>query len=430
MTIIPRGLSEILKNRHFLKLWISQVLSMTAGDMLTFLLAIRIYQLTNNNFIVSVYIALVGIPPVIFSVIAGAYADNHNRKKILAVSNLLRVGILFLFLIFHGNPYLLMALAFSIATVSQFFGPAESATIPNLVRRDQYYLANSMFMFTNYIAFLIGYSLAGPALFYLKDQTIFIVLLLMYIVAFTANYLLPSQKHHLLSKKEMGLYGNAFKKIFHDILEGFKILKNNKPILFSIIQMAVVFSAERAVVALFPDLAAKYFHYSVADLSYYLVLPVGIGAFAGAILINKVKKIFPKRKIINWSLIIDGLVLLAIPFYYFALHLGPLYLKAATCFAGFTSGLVDVFIIVTAQTLIHETSADESRGRIFGNLMGFVNLVNVPVVLLVGFLASFFRVTTIIGIVGLVVTIFGLSCRYFYKRNIKPETNSISTQTT
>lgn len=430
MITIPKGFSEILKNRNFLKLWISQVLSMTAGDMLTFLLAIRIYQLTGNNFIVSAYIALVGIPPVIFSVIAGAYADNHNRKKILAVSNLLRVFILFLFLAFHLNPYLLMVLAFCIATVSQFFGPAESATIPNLVRRDQYYLANSMFMFTTYIAFLIGYSLAGPALFYLKDQTIFIVLLAMYIVAFFSNYLLPAQNQHLLGKKEAGVYGNAFKKIFHDIYEGFKILKNNKPIFFSIIQMAIVFSAERAVIALFPDLAAKYFHFSVAQLSYYLVLPVGIGAFAGAILINKVKKIFPKRKIINWSLIVDGLVLLAIPFYYFALRLGPFYLKASTCFLGFASGLVDVFIIVTAQTLIHETSSDESRGRIFGNLMGFVNLVNVPVVLLVGFLASFYRVTTIIGVVGLVVTVFGLSCRYIYKRNIKPANTPISSRTT
>ncbi|MFA5069727.1 MAG: MFS transporter [Patescibacteria group bacterium] len=419
MTIIPRGLSEILKNRHFLKLWLSQVLSMTAGDMLTFLLAIRIYQLTNNNFIVSVYIALVGIPPVVFSVIAGAYADNHNRKRILAVSNLLRVGILFLFLAFHANPYILMALAFCIATVSQFFGPAESATIPNLVRRDQYYLANSMFMFTNYTAFLIGYSLAGPALFYLKDQTIFVVLLIMYIVAFGANYLLPSQSQHLLMKKEAGVYGNALKKIFHDIGEGFKILKNNKPVLFSIIQMAIVFSAERAVIALFPDLASKYFHFSVAELSYYLVLPVGIGAFAGAVLVNQIKKRFAKRKIINWSLIVDGIVLLAIPFYYFALNLGPVYLKIATCSLGFASGLVDVFIIVTAQTLIHESTADESRGRIFGNLMGVVNLVNVPVVLVVGFLASFYPVTTIIGIVGLIVTVFGLSCRFFYKRNLR-----------
>lgn len=417
--IIPRGLAEILKNRHFLKLWLSQVLSMTAGDMLTFLLAIRVYQLTSNNFIVSVYIALVGIPPVVFSVIAGAYADNHNRKKILAVSNLLRVGILLLFLSFHANAYVLMALAFCVATVSQFFGPAESATIPNLVRRDQYYLANSMFMFTNYTAFLIGYSLAGPALFYLKDQTIFVFLLFMYIVAFGANYLLPAQNQHLSEKQAVKSYGNAFRKIFYDIAEGFKILKNNKPVLFSIMQMAVVFSAERAVIALFPDLAHKYFHFSVADMSYYLVLPVGIGAFAGAILINQVKKVFAKRKIINWSLIIDGLVLLAIPFYYLALNFGPIFLKVGTCLLGFTSGLVDVFIIVTAQTLIHETTADESRGRIFGNLMGFVNLVNIPVVLLVGFLASFYRVTTIIGIVGLVVTLFGLICRYYYKRNLR-----------
>ena len=55
-----------------------------------------------------------------------------------------------------------MVLAFCIATVSQFFGPAESATIPNLVRRDQYYLANSMFMFTTQQVVRMQAALNGP----------------------------------------------------------------------------------------------------------------------------------------------------------------------------------------------------------------------------------------------------------------------------
>jgi len=413
-----KGLSEILKNKHFVKLWISQIFSMSASNMLTFLLAIRIYQLTNNNFIVSIYVALVSIPPILFSVVAGAFADNHNRKKILTFSNLLRILIIVAFLVFSKNYYLLMFLAFCVSTISQFFGPAENATIPRLVKREQLYLANSMFMFTTYTAFLVGYSLAGPLLFYLNDRPVFLILLIMYTIAMIANMLLPSQEISLKEKEKFNRYTNIIKRYFYEIIEGWRIIKNNKVILYSILQMTIVFSAERGVIALLPELADKFFKYTVSEISYYLVLPIGLGAFAGAILINEIKKHFASRKIINWSLVLDGLILLAIPFYYLVLPFGEKSLKLATSVVSFLSGLADVFIIVTAQTLIHKTSKDESRGRIFGNLMAFMNIISVPLILLVGFLASFYQVTVIIGVMGVFVTIFGLISRFFYKRSL------------
>lgn len=415
----PRGFSNILKNNNFLKLWISQIFSMSACNMLTFLLAIRIYQLTENNFIVSIYVALVSIPPIIFSIIAGAFADNHNRKKILTFSNLFRVLLLVAFLFLNKNPFALMVLAFLVSTISQFFGPAESATIPNLVKKDQLFLANSLFMFTTYAAFLIGYSLAGPLLFHLTDRLVFSLLLVMYSVAMVANILLPSQKHHLEVKKKTFQYGNALKKLFHDILDGWRAIKNNKVILYSILQMTFILAVERGVIALLPDLAKKYFQYNTDEISYYLLIPVGLGALTGAILINKVKKYFPKRKIINWSLIIDGLVLLAIPFYYVVLPWGGHWLKLATSAFAFASGMADVFIIITAQTLIHESSLNEERGRIFGNLMAFMNIISVPLILLLGFIGSFYNPTVIIGVLGVIVTSFGIMCRFFYKRSLR-----------
>jgi len=416
---IPTNFSNIIKNRNFFKLWVSQIFSMSATNMLTFLLAIRIYQLTGNNFIVSVYVALMSIPPVLFSIIAGAFADNHNRKKILTTSNILRMSILVIFLFVNENPYILMVLAFFVSTISQFFGPAQSASIPNLVSRKQLFLANSMFMFTTYTAFLIGYSLAGPLLFYLNDRPVFLVLLIMYSVAMIANIFLPNLRHHLKIKEKSIEYGNALKRLFHDILVGWKAIKNNKPVLYSILQMTIVLAAERGVIALLPALADEYFKYSTDEMSYYLLIPVGLGAFIGAILINKVKKYLPKRKIIYWSLIVDGFVLLAIPFYYVVLPWGKVWLKMATSLMAFASGMADVFIVITAQTLIHETSADENRGRIFGNLMAFVNIVSLPLILIVGYLANIYLPTEIIGVMGVVVTVFGLISRFFYKRSLK-----------
>lgn len=146
--------AQLLKNRNFLKIWSAQLVSQIASNLLNFALIIRIFDLASKtqfaNISVSLLILSFGIPSIIFAVLAGAYVDHLDRRKVLIVTNIARAVLVLLFLVFENNIFVVYGLVFCISTLSQFFTPAEGAALPKLVKPNQFLAANSLFLFTLY----------------------------------------------------------------------------------------------------------------------------------------------------------------------------------------------------------------------------------------------------------------------------------------
>ncbi len=397
---------QVLRVRPFRLLWCSQLLSQVAGHVLNFALVIRVYEITGSNALVSVLVALISIPPILFSSLAGVYADNFNRKYILFGSSVVRCGVAIALLAVGNQASALIGIAFVIATVSQFFGPAESSSIASLVPRRGYFSANSLFVFTTYTAFLVGYSLAGPALSFLGEERTFTVLTLMFAAAAVCNLLLPPLNDHLMHAKNRSLVHRAFGSLRTDMREGLRFLHGNRLLLMIVLLASAIFSFERAIISLLPDLAQRTFAYSLDEISYFIITPAGVGAFLGALLANRLKLHVEKTKIIILGMLIAGVTLMLFPLSGAA----DLLLDGRTdlvTFVGtlaFLSGLGDVFIIIAAQTVIHEQTTAATRGRVFGALITIMNAVGLPLILLVGFLADRFPVVDIIFVIGAIIT--------------------------
>ena len=158
--------SSLLRNQNFLKIWIAQLTSQLAANLLNFALIIRVYELAAQtpyaNRAVSLLILAFGVPSVVFAVLAGAYVDHWDRKKVLIVTNVVRAILVLGFLFIESNLLLVYLLVFAISVFSQFFTPAEGAALPRLVKKSQFLSANSLFLFTLYSSCVLGYSLAGP----------------------------------------------------------------------------------------------------------------------------------------------------------------------------------------------------------------------------------------------------------------------------
>jgi MFS family permease len=86
----------------------------------------------------------------------------------------------------------------------------------------------------------------------------------------------------------------------------------------------------------------------------------------------------------------------------------------------FLSGVADVAIIVSAQTMLQEESQSEKRGRVFGNLTMIMNLVGLPVILIVGWLATLYPVGRIIQVFGLMTLVMGIASVIVNKKKIDP----------
>lgn len=412
------NVGEVLKERNFRMLWVSQAFSQVAGHMLNFTLVILLYQRTHSNALVSLLIALVSVPPILFSSLAGVYADNFSRKKILLGSNLTRCLIVLLLLFVNSVPVAILVIAFVVSTISQFFGPAESSSIASLIHRRGYFSANSLFVFTTYTSFLVGYTIAGPALTYFGEQTTYLILAACFLLASIANINLPALRDHLEHRKERSIAERAFGSFRTEVWAGVHYIRDNHFLLLVVIIASSIFAFERAVISLLPDLAENTFRYSVDQLSYYIITPAGLGAFAGAGIANLLKHKVKKTTIITIGMVIAGLALMLFPLHGFfdGLLAGRGDLIAFIATLAFASGFGDVFIIIAAQTLIHESTTEETRGRVFGSLITLMNAIGLPLILIVGWLASIFPPVDIVFAIGVVTTGIVIASRIFFAR--------------
>lgn len=104
------------------------------------------------------------IPAVVLSPFAGVCVDRWSNRAVLFLSNLIRAVFVALVALSWVKQYPKVAftLAFLISIGAQFFGPAETASIPRLVKKEDLYCANALFFTTMMIALGFGFAIGEP----------------------------------------------------------------------------------------------------------------------------------------------------------------------------------------------------------------------------------------------------------------------------
>ena len=167
------------------------------------------------------------VPPILFSGLAGVIADSYDRKKIFIRVNSLRLIAIIGAYFAINQPIGIIIVALTLSTIGEFFGPTHNSSIPSVVRHEHLYLANTVSTLTSYAGFLVGFSLAGPVLFYFGIDSIFLIALTLTFIALLAQFTLPRLDHHLKELNHQAI--NIFKNIL------FSIIFNVHSLLFYII---------------------------------------------------------------------------------------------------------------------------------------------------------------------------------------------------
>ena len=169
--MVGKSFTKVLSNPGFLLLWLGQLNSQLADRVFVYVLMIHAYKLTQTNVGVSIPLLAFGIPSLLFGPLAGVYVDKWNRKGILTITSIIR-GVLILLIIplVSKSMVLIFLVSFLIYTTMQFFAPAETASIPELVNKDDLIVANSLFMITWMGASVIGFGLGAPLVNYFGNE--------------------------------------------------------------------------------------------------------------------------------------------------------------------------------------------------------------------------------------------------------------------
>ena len=154
-----------LHYRDFRLLLIGEVTSAIGSEMFYVALNWQMYLLTHSALALGL-LGLAGfIPAMLFSLLGGNFADAHNRKKILYITQpILMLGSVLLALTTFAHiftPLFMYIIAGIVAATVAFDHPARSSLIPNLVDKKDFTNTLSVYEMFEQIARITGPLSAG-----------------------------------------------------------------------------------------------------------------------------------------------------------------------------------------------------------------------------------------------------------------------------
>ena len=406
---------SIIKNKNFRNLWLAQITSQIALNMLSFVLALKVYQDTRSNTAVSLMLLSFGIPSIIFGLVAGGIVDFFDKRLILIICNISRIFILLAFFLFSANNiFLLFFLPILISVKTQFFIPAEAPSIPNLVEESQLLSANSLFTISFYLSTVLGFILAGPTIRILGHQNAYLIMAILMSLASIFVTLLPSIK----STKNKKVIDLNYNFISGTIKEGLNFVSQNERIKKSLILMTFSQALIATLAVLAPGFTDKILSIELTDASFIVMGPAALGLVVGAFLVGAIGVRFLKGSIILVGIISVSLTLLLLSFISKATgqSIGATNLASAIILL-FLLGFFNSFISVPSNTILQGDSKSNMRGRVYGVLTSMTGGVSLIPVVFSGVLADRVGVSRALSIIGFSVLAVGIY-QYLKRREV------------
>jgi len=166
---------------------------------------------TRPEILVTICSALLGIPLLLFSPIAGQVADKYEKSRLAIYTKIAEVGIMIGACIgFATNDiYLLMAMLFVSGTHSTFCGPIKFSILPEGLRSGELVAANGFMAGGTYIA-MLGGLITGGFLIEMPGNIIGAVAIFIALIGLVASLFIPNSH---VTHPETHIHWNIVKAI-------------------------------------------------------------------------------------------------------------------------------------------------------------------------------------------------------------------------
>lgn len=412
---------SVLRNRPFLLLWLAQVLSQIADNLLYFVLLVEVYRTTGSNTAVSLLVLVFTLPALTIGLLAGVLVDRADKRRVLLMTNVLRAIMSALFILSSSSLPSILVLGLFTSAVRQLFMPAEAAILPRLLPARDLLPANSLFTLTYNASFIVGFAGAGPLLKVAGADAVFIVAAGFFAVSALLVWPLPAVASDALPDLPASALARS-RLVIWELLEGWHFMRSGPEILRVMLQLAFAWSLSGVIAAIAPGYASTVLGLSEED-AFFLVVPAGVGVVLGSLLVGRFGHLADRTWLIATGLLgmgvavvllagyrrlLDDILIRVPPRLIFDFHPGGLsgFLIAVVAFAALL-GLANAAAVIPANTTIQEGTPDELRGRVFAVLNALGNLGSTAPVLLVGVLADLLGVGRLMLLVGVLILAIG-----------------------
>jgi MFS family permease len=408
---------RVLRNPRFLALFGSQIFTQVGGNMVLFGLTVTVFGLTSSNTAVSVLLLTFLVPAVVFGAIAGVFVDMFDRRQILVWSNFARAVLYLLLLILPDQLIVIYLVTAVVATLTTFFGPAEAAMIPLVVKREQLLTANSFFILMLQASFVLGFALLGPlAHTFLGMEMLVIIVAAAYGIAGVLCWVLPAAPPGQAGMASLDSARRAIEATFEQLREGLQYIRDHHNIFWSLTYLSITASLIGVLGSLGPAFAADVLGLEEGDLI-VILLPLGAGLISGIVVLNLVGHRLSRRRLIEGGMIALGVSLVVLGF---AQNLEALRsgddigaLLVVVVVLAFVAGVCYAFVAVPAQTSLQEELPSDVRGRVFGVLNMLVSLASFVPIIVAGPLADVLSAAAVIVFSAVLVMVIGVASIVF-----------------
>ena len=133
-------------NRNFRRLWLAQIVSEIGDWFYTLAIYSLLLELTGHAGSVALALVLQVLPQTFVGPTAGVVNDRVSRKKVMIVADVARMFIVLAMMLVRSRSsvWMVYPLLLCETTMAAFFEPARSAVIPNITKREDVIVANTI----------------------------------------------------------------------------------------------------------------------------------------------------------------------------------------------------------------------------------------------------------------------------------------------
>jgi MFS family permease len=400
-----QGFRAVLGRRDFRMLWLAQAASQLADKFLMFTLLIVVFDVSHKASIQSVLMIAYTLPSVFLSAPAGVYADRHDKRTLMIATNAIRGGLILLIPLIEVLPVVgnqawpLIVITFLFSSVGQLFAPAEAASIPSLVRRDQIMGATSLFMTTVILTLVLGVPAATLAIRLVGERAPFYIATALFAVAALSIWQIGTPLRAVRTVRD------GASSLRRELREGISLIAGNPAIRLGLYQLAVALIVVFTVFALGPVFMVRELHRSDQD-TYLVLIPATLGLVAtAAVLAQSAGNHFSKASTLVGALAVGGASLAAIggtPPLLRGLGAQGAVVPVVLVLSGIFGCALGA-LLIPAFTILQERTNEETRGRIFGGIFAVINAAVAVPLLVAGIIADAVGVAGVVAGLGVII---------------------------
>ena len=406
------GVRDLLRIPDFRRLYLAQSIS-DIGDGMTYLaLFLLVLDLTGSTAAIALMSILVALPPVTVGLFAGAWADRHDRRRIMIASDSLRaiVVLVMVVAVVQQAVPVLFVLACVQSIIGTFFSPARMAMVPRVVPEDGLLVANSLGQATRMVAGVIGAAVTGliagiageawPVL--VIDAATFLVSVAL-VFGIAAELGLPDAV--AVAKAKSQSLGSA-------VADGLRLISRSRQLVAALGGVSVVMLGVGAINVLFipflvNDLGASPAWAGPLEGAQTLSMVLAGGLMGGLATRFSIPRLF-----------VGGIAGLAVCVGLLSIAPGPW----ALLLIMFAVGWFVMPVQATTMTIVQKATTNETRGRVAGALNASIQTASIGSMAAAGILADVTGIRVVFAIGGAIAMLAAVVAWLLFRG--EPETAS------